>query len=105
MMEALACHPLGQFPQTLCVATFLTPVQTRSKFECSFRGEQERQEYQKHAIGYAIAPIDRCIGKTARLLEYRQRYRQARNTSGSVQRARRRLDWDCTENGNSLHIL
>lgn len=105
MMEALACHPLGQFSQTLSAGTSLTRVQTRSKFECSFQGEQEHQGYQKHAIAHPIAPVDRCTGKTAQLLEYRQRHRQARNTSRSIQRSRRRLDRDCTENGNSLHVL
>ena len=58
MMEALACHPLGQFPQTLSVGTSLTRIQTRLKFECSFRGGQERQGYQKHAIAHAVAPVD-----------------------------------------------
>ena len=69
-MEALACHPLGQFSPTLSAGTSLTRIQTRSKFECSFRGEQEHQGYQQHTTVSAIAPVDRCVGKTARLLDY-----------------------------------
>lgn len=104
MMEALACHPLGQLRGSLPQSAKLNDPDTiKVRMQLSRRKRAPGVRITTSCKAFNL--LNKAVGKTTRILYHGKRDREKGDTSRLIQRSRRRRDWHRAQDGDTLYIL
>lgn len=104
MMEALACHPLGQSHGSLPESAKLNnpdTIKVRMQLSRRKRAPGVRMDIACEALNL----LNKAAGKTTRILYHGKRDREKGDTSRLIQRSRRRRNRHRAEDGDTIYIL